>query len=77
MFVCIEKAIPLLALYTTPVELMLSYLLYDVVPFAAFFCVVLVLGWATDLHKKDKKMSDEDGIRTHAGRAHWISSPTP
>ena len=32
----IEKAIPLLALYTTPVELMLSYLLYDVVPFAAF-----------------------------------------
>ena len=33
----IEKAIPLLALYTTPVELMLSYLLYDVVPFAAFF----------------------------------------
>ena len=36
----IEKAIPLLALYTTPVELMLSYLLYDVVPFAAFFCRV-------------------------------------
>ena len=24
-----------------------------------------------------KKDSDEDGIRTHAGRAHWISSPTP
>ena len=23
------------------------------------------------------KSSDEDGIRTHAGRAHWISSPTP
>ena len=23
------------------------------------------------------KISDEDGIRTHAGRAHWISSPTP
>ena len=21
--------------------------------------------------------NDEDGIRTHAGRAHWISSPTP
>ena len=20
---------------------------------------------------------DEDGIRTHAERAHWISSPTP
>ena len=20
---------------------------------------------------------DKDGIRTHAGRAHWISSPTP
>jgi len=24
-----------------------------------------------------KIVSDEDGIRTHAGRAHWISSPTP
>ena len=24
-----------------------------------------------------KKILDEDGIRTHAGRAHWISSPTP
>ena len=24
-----------------------------------------------------KKFYDEDGIRTHAGRAHWISSPTP
>ena len=24
-----------------------------------------------------KKYYDEDGIRTHAGRAHWISSPTP
>ena len=23
------------------------------------------------------KKLDEDGIRTHAGRAHWISSPTP
>ena len=23
------------------------------------------------------KGTDEDGIRTHAGRAHWISSPTP
>ena len=23
------------------------------------------------------KIHDEDGIRTHAGRAHWISSPTP
>ncbi len=23
------------------------------------------------------KKYDEDGIRTHAGRAHWISSPTP
>jgi hypothetical protein len=23
------------------------------------------------------KEFDEDGIRTHAGRAHWISSPTP
>ena len=23
------------------------------------------------------KTYDEDGIRTHAGRAHWISSPTP
>ena len=28
--------------------------------------------------KMARKMSaDEDGIRTHAGRAHWISSPTP
>jgi hypothetical protein len=25
----------------------------------------------------DDKNYDEDGIRTHAGRAHWISSPTP
>ena len=25
---------------------------------------------------KDKTI-DEDEIRTHAGRAHWISSPTP
>ena len=24
-----------------------------------------------------EKILDEDGIRTHAGRAHWISSPTP
>ena len=24
-----------------------------------------------------KKFHDEDGIRTHACRAHWISSPTP
>ena len=28
-------------------------------------------------HVLSKKFSDEDGIRTHAGRAHWISSPTP
>ena len=27
--------------------------------------------------KKAKRISDEDGIRTHACRAHWISSPTP
>ena len=26
---------------------------------------------------KQKKFSDWDEIRTHAGRAHWISSPTP
>ena len=25
----------------------------------------------------DAKNVDEDGIRTHACRAHWISSPTP
>ena len=25
----------------------------------------------------DEKKNDEDGIRTHACRAHWISSPTP
>ena len=25
----------------------------------------------------EKKKIDEDGIRTHACRAHWISSPTP
>ena len=24
-----------------------------------------------------RKFLDEDGIRTHACRAHWISSPTP
>ncbi len=24
-----------------------------------------------------KRALDEDGIRTHACRAHWISSPTP
>ena len=27
--------------------------------------------------KEIKKLCDEDGIRTHACRAHWISSPTP
>ena len=27
--------------------------------------------------EKEKKLCDEDGIRTHACRAHWISSPTP
>ena len=27
--------------------------------------------------EKEKKPVDEDGIRTHACRAHWISSPTP
>ena len=27
--------------------------------------------------KKLKYQHDEDGIRTHACRAHWISSPTP
>ena len=27
--------------------------------------------------RKNCKNFDEDGIRTHAGRAHWISSPTP
>ena len=26
---------------------------------------------------KKKRLPDEDGIRTHACRAHWISSPTP
>ena len=36
----IEKAISLLALYTIPVELMLSTLLYDVLPIAAFLCRV-------------------------------------
>ena len=29
------------------------------------------------LETKMVKVYDEDGIRTHAGRAHWISSPTP
>ena len=27
--------------------------------------------------QKVQKGCDEDGIRTHACRAHWISSPTP
>ena len=27
--------------------------------------------------KRNSKVNDEDGIRTHACRAHWISSPTP
>ena len=29
------------------------------------------------LAKNLSKSVDEDGIRTHACRAHWISSPTP
>ena len=29
------------------------------------------------LWKWKKKLIDEDGIRTHAGRAQWISSPSP
>ena len=67
-----------MALYTTKVALILTTLSYDVLPIAtSFFCVVLVLGWVTSLQKKEKNISDEDGIRTHAGRAHWISSPTP
>ena len=27
--------------------------------------------------EENKKASDEDGIRTHARRAEWISSPSP
>ena len=27
--------------------------------------------------KKVNNTDDEDGIRTHACKAHWISSPTP
>ena len=27
--------------------------------------------------EKENSFADEDGIRTHACRAHWISSPTP
>ena len=30
-----------------------------------------------ELRLKGRKKSDEDGIRTHAGRAQWISSPSP
>ena len=30
-----------------------------------------------DAVEMQKGTSDEDGIRTHACRAHWISSPTP
>ena len=29
------------------------------------------------IKSKEKKIFDWDGIRTHAGKAHWISSPTP
>ena len=28
-------------------------------------------------HRHTKRTSDEDGIRTHARRAEWISSPSP
>ena len=31
----------------------------------------------TALDKNVKNADDEDGIQTHACRAHWISSPTP
>ena len=36
--------------------------------------------WICFLHLPVKRLTknvDEDGIRTHACRAHWISSPTP
>ena len=32
---------------------------------------------ATQPGLNERKKSDEDGIRTHAGRAQWISSPSP
>ena len=37
-------------------------------------------GWDSNLHVQntmDKKNLDKDGIRTHACRAQWISSPSP
>ena len=33
--------------------------------------------WALGFKSSLLKGNDEDGIRTHACRAHWISSPTP
>ena len=33
------------------------------------------LAWK--VKKRKKKKIDEDGIRTHACRAQWISSPSP
>ena len=50
-------------------------------------CVVVVgtmneYRWLCIIYTIDPRLKkinyfDEDGIRTHAGRAHWISSPTP
>ena len=36
-----------------------------------------IIGSYSYFGSKPKMIVDEDGIRTHAGRAHWISSPTP
>ena len=42
----------------------------------AKICVVTMLPGDFSRERRQKNF-DEDGIRTHAGRAHWISSPTP
>ena len=46
--------------------------------FAKFTAYVVKMSHKISLKLlKNIKIFDEDGIRTHACRAHWISSPTP
>ena len=43
-----------------------------------FIIITLAIEFSYRLTEPNNtKEVDEDGIRTHAGRAHWISSPTP
>ncbi len=40
-------------------------------------CELYSFLYATQRIFNEKGFNDEDGMQTHAGRAHWISSPTP